>query len=297
MTNLNLLKIFVAVAKHKNITKASEELYISQPAISSSIKELEKELDIELFIRKNKGVDLTVFGNKLYNKIKDKIEFFENLDSLALGYKNLNQGLLRIGSHSSNSNTIITECLKLFAKEYPNIKIVMERDTEENLFNKLENNSLDLIFCDESSKTKNYECLFSYNIDYKLIGNEYYYNLFKEGKYSLNNFPIKDLILPSNNNSSRKLINKYFEDKGIKLNQKYELEDYILLYNFVKNGLGIAFVNADYYKKQIENKEVYLLENISINARIFSCLINPENKNIALEKFKEIIKKELIINK
>ena len=123
MTNLNLLKIFVAVAKHKNITKASEELYISQPAISSSIKELERELDIELFIRKNKGVDLTVFGNELYNKIKDKIEFFENLDSLTLGYKNLNQGLLRIGSHSSNSNTIITECLKLLRTQRPKRKL------------------------------------------------------------------------------------------------------------------------------------------------------------------------------
>ena len=76
MTNLNLWKIFIAVAKHKNITKASEELYISQPAISNSIKELEKQLEIELFFRKNKGVELTVFGQELYNQTKDKIEFF-----------------------------------------------------------------------------------------------------------------------------------------------------------------------------------------------------------------------------
>jgi len=293
MTNLNLLKVFIEVAKHKNITKASEALYISQPAISNSIKELEQELGIELFIRKNKGVELTLFGQELYNNIKDKLDFFDKLDDFILSYKDLNQGILRIGSHSSNSNTIIMKCLNLFAKEYPNIKIKMERDTEANLFTKLENNTLDLIFCDESSKTKNFERLFSYNIDYKLIGNEYYYKLFKEGKYSLNNFPKEDLILPSKNNSSRRLINKYFEDKNIKLAPKYELEDYMLLYYFVKNGLGVAFVNADYYKKQIEAKEVYLLENISINARKFSCLVNSENKNIALEKFKEIIKREL----
>ena len=99
-------------------------------------------------------------------------------------------------------------------------------------------------------------------------------------------------ILTSKNNSSRKLINKFFDKKNIKLVPKYELEDYILLYYFVQNGLGIAFVNADYYKKQIEEKEVYLLENISI-ARKFHCLINLDNKNLALEKFKEI-KNELL---
>lgn len=294
MTNLNLLKVFVTVAKYKNITKASEELYISQPAISNSIKDLENDLEIELFIRKNKGVELTLFGQELYKSIKDKIDFFDKLDTYVLSYKDLNQGVLRIGSHSSNSNTIIMKCLNLFAKKFPNIKIVMERDNEDNLFKKLENNQLDLIFCDESNKTKNFDCLFTYNIDYKLIGSEHYYKLFKEGKYSLKNFPKEDLILPSKNNSSRKLINKYFDEKNIKLTPKYELEDYMLLYYFVKNGLGIAFVNADYYKNQIEKKEVYLLENISINARKFSCLINPENQNIALEKFKEIIKVELV---
>ena len=206
----------------------------------------------------------------------------------------MNNGILRIGSHSSNSNTIILKCLNLFAKQFPNIKISMERDTEDNLFNKLQNNTLDLIFCDENNKSQNFTCLFKYNINYKLIGNEYYYNLFKQGKYSLDNFPAEQLILPSKNNSSRRLINKYFEEKGIKVNPKYELEDYILLYNFVKNGLGIAFVNADYYKKQIENKEVYVIDNIMIKARTFSCLVNNENKNNALEKFKDIIKKELL---
>ena len=294
MVNLELYRVFYTVAKCGSLTKAAEELYISQPAISNSIKELEKELGLDLFIRKNKGVELTVFGQQLYKETKYKIEFFEKLDTYALSYKNLSDGILRLGSHSSNSNAIISKCLNLFAKKYPNIKILMERDTEDNLFNKLKSNNLDLIFCDESNKTKNYKCLFSYNINYKLIGNEHYYNLFKQGKYSLNNFPTEDLILPSKNNASRKLINAYFEQKNISINPKYELEDYILLYNFVKNGLGIAFVNADYYKKQIQSKEVYLLENISINARTFCCLINPENKNIALEKFKEIIKTELL---
>ena len=56
MTNLNLYRIFCEVAKTQNITKASDNLYISQPAVSSAIKELENDLGGQLFIRKNKGV-------------------------------------------------------------------------------------------------------------------------------------------------------------------------------------------------------------------------------------------------
>ena len=69
MTNFNLYRVFYYVAKHKNLTKASEALFISQPAVSSSIKELEGQVGEILLERKNKGVELTTFGTLLYEKI------------------------------------------------------------------------------------------------------------------------------------------------------------------------------------------------------------------------------------
>lgn len=69
MANLNLYKFFCAVAEEKNISKASEKLFVSQPAVSFSIRELEKELNQQLFVRKSKGVELTAFGKILYSQI------------------------------------------------------------------------------------------------------------------------------------------------------------------------------------------------------------------------------------
>lgn len=68
MTNFNLYRVFYYVVKHKNLTKASEVLYISQPAVSSSIKELEGQVGKALLERKNKGVEPTTFGLLLYEK-------------------------------------------------------------------------------------------------------------------------------------------------------------------------------------------------------------------------------------
>ena len=68
--DFELYRVFYTVAKHKHMTKASEELHISQPAISKSIKNLEKQLGGELFVRTKRGVILTEEGKEFYNYIK-----------------------------------------------------------------------------------------------------------------------------------------------------------------------------------------------------------------------------------
>ena len=71
--NLELYRIFYVVAKHKHMTKASEELHISQPAISQAIKKLEDQLGGILFIRSNKGMELTKEGTMLFEYIQSSL--------------------------------------------------------------------------------------------------------------------------------------------------------------------------------------------------------------------------------
>ena len=75
MINLELYKIFVLVAKEKNITKASEILHISQPAVTKHIKNLEDELQVRLFNRTNHGIELTKEGKAIYDEIKESVYF------------------------------------------------------------------------------------------------------------------------------------------------------------------------------------------------------------------------------
>ena len=169
MVNLNFYKIFCEVVKEKNISKASEKLYISQPAVSFSIKELEKSLGQTLFIRKSKGVEPTPFGAILYNKIKDVIDTFDEAEVVANNFSKLNDGIISIGANSSNVNQILLDYLTRFAKKYPNVQIVMIRDNREKLLEKLDNNELDMVFVDKVKNMDDYNLVKQYNVNINLL--------------------------------------------------------------------------------------------------------------------------------
>mgnify|MGYP004457106365 CR=1 FL=1 len=294
MTNLNLYKFFCAVAEEKNISKASEKLYVSQPAVSFSIKELENELGQQLFIRKSKGVELTTFGKILYNQVKDLVDKFDEAQALASRFSKLEEGVIRIGACTSNVNQVVLEYLSAFAKKYPKIQIIMERGSKENLIERLKSNNLDMIFIDKTDGINNFKTIKQFNVVYQLIGDKTFKDKYSSQDIDIENFPVQDLMLPSVNNNSRITIDNFFEKHQIKLSPKYELDNYILLYEFVKKGFGIAFVNIEYYKKMVEEKEVYVIyPNFSICAREVVCLINDEITNPALTKLVDIIKKQI----
>lgn len=290
MANLNLYKFFCCVAEEKNISKASEKLFVSQPAVSFSIKELESELSQKLFVRKNKGVELTAFGKILYDEISPIIDKFDEAEKLATRFSKLEEGIIRIGANSSNVNQILLEYLSEFAKKYPKIQIVMQRGTKESLIEKLSNNKLDMIFVDNNDKVDNFTKIKQFNVVYQLIGNDEYKKKYPAADIDLENFPVDDLMLPSINNNSRITINNFFEKACITLSPKYELDNYILLYEFVKKGFGMAFVNIKFYSDAVNSGEVKVIfPKFSICAREIVCLVNKNVTNPATNKLIEII--------
>ena len=288
MTNLNLYRIFCEVAKAKNITKASENLFISQPAVSSAVKELETELGGQLFIRQNKGVVLTSYGQDIFEKVLPSIEHLKSLDTYFEDIKTMQAGILRIGTNTSNTNQIISKYLIKFASIYPNVKIKMKRDTQENLIEQLSNQELDIIYIDNED-IGDFSIIESYNIEYKLIGDITYFEKFKNQKITNINFPTNDIIVPNFVNTSRQLIENKMKALGIKLKPKYEVDNYAIIYDLVKSGLGVAFVNTEYYKEKIGN-EVYLLEtDFNFIARKINAVYNKKAENPTLNQFIDVI--------
>ena len=99
--DLELYKIFYVVAKNKHMTKASEELFISQPAISQSIKKLESQLGGTLFLRSNKGMELTEEGKMFYGYIHDALELISNAEAEFTSFKDLSKGEIKIGASTT----------------------------------------------------------------------------------------------------------------------------------------------------------------------------------------------------
>ncbi len=290
MTNYNLYKTFLTVADCKNLTKASEILFISQPAITMNIKQLEETLGGKLFERKNKGVELTTFGILVYDKVTPLINQLDSLENLAMLQNKLEIGYLRIGANSSNCNTMISKYLIEFAKLHPNVEIDMIRGGQKELLEKLKAGELDIIFMDSYHVPEGIVSRKDFPVQYQLIGAKNYADKYSNTEATFDKFPIDELILPNTKNNSRRFIDNYFKEHNILLDTKYEMDNYDIIYEFVKNGLGIAFVSLFYYKDKIESGEVFpVFPNIKINARQFSIYENINYKNKAKEEFLKMI--------
>ena len=141
MVNLELYKIFVVVANELNVTKASEKLNISQPAVTKHIKNLENTIGITLFKRSNKGLELTEMGLELYESLKNPINEIIKIDNNFSKEKTVN-----IGSHNHLLNIIFGECINKFYLEYPNINLNLKCLETNEMLEMLKNRELDIVF-------------------------------------------------------------------------------------------------------------------------------------------------------
>lgn len=292
MVNYNLYRTFYFVAKEGNITKASERLYISQPAVSEAIRELEGQLNQKLFHRKNKGVELTGFGKILFEKVKGIIGDLDEIEEMGRKYDKLAVGQIKIGVASANLNQLMSRVLTSFAKSHPSVNIETKNDNTEELVSLLDKGSIDVAFVDYFDGCERaYNIVSEYNIFYRIIGSKHYKNLYSGENIDIEHFPTEELILPNKSNSSRKLIEDYFKKNKMTLSPKYELDNYTLLYDFVKRGLGIAFVNTEFYKDRIEKHEVEIIyPEFSLCARKLVCIVKKKQDDKIVGEFLSVVK-------
>lgn len=291
MTNYNLYKIFLCVAEEKNLTKASNRLFVSQPAVSNSIKELESSLGFELLIRKNKGVELTPYGEKLYEKCKSAIEKLEDVEEYFEGLKQKNSGLIKIGVNTSNLNQLFFDSISKLLVSYPNAEISITRYSENELYEKLEMGKLDYIAVDSEYSKDNLEIVTEFNIEYQIIGNKDYYEAYKNQPLTIKKVAEESLILANKSYTSRVNIDEYFRKNFITLSPKFELDGYTYVKNFVEMGYGISIVNPYYFQDAINENKLYIInKRFEFTKRKIILAKSKTNKtNQILNNFEEII--------
>ncbi len=292
--DFELYRIFYVVANHCNITKASEELNISQPAISKSIKNLEEQLGGQLFVRTKRGVILTEEGKEFYNYIKQAIEYINNAENKFTDLINLETGCIKIGISTTLTKEFLLPYLEEFHSLYPKIDIQIITSLPSDLMSKLKNGLIDIMVLNLNDKNydndidiikcrKINDC-FVVNNKYKdLIGKEIFLK-------DLNNYP---LILQRKGSNTREFLDNIARKNGVILKPNIEVASYSLVVEFSKIGLGIGYVTKEYIKDAIKNKELF---ELNIKEKIPSRYIGialPKNHvpNFSTKKLIEIITK------
>jgi DNA-binding transcriptional LysR family regulator len=277
--NLDLYKIFYEVAKYKNMTKAAEELYVSQPAISKSIHTLENQIGATLFYRSNKGLELTSEGKILFNRIKPALALIYNAENELQEFQKMNFGELKIGISSVLTKCLLFDVLSTFRIKYPNIKIIIKNGLTSDLINDLNNGKLDFVIYNESNKIEP-------NVDFEYLTSlkhVFFYNpiFFNYEITKLDDLKSVPLILQNKNSYTRKLLDEYTNNE---LQPSMEVVSQELICQLTNIGLGVGFgfekivdmINNNFNKysfDEIPNAKINIAKNkeydLSIIAKTF----------------------------
>lgn len=141
---LNQLKYLLILSETHNITLASKKLYISQPALSTAIKELEAELGFEILKRSNKGVTFTPLGNIIVEKSKQIFQTIDEIVDLSSDKSALITGSLTIGSIPFATDTFLLDSIINLRKKYPQLKTSLIEDDSFQLLKRICSHELDI---------------------------------------------------------------------------------------------------------------------------------------------------------
>ena len=138
--NLSLYRVFYTVANTGNISKAASRLYISQPAISKSIRKLEENLEVSLFSRNSRGVQLTEEGELLYHYVQNAFYSLEKGETQIKKIHELGIGHIHIGVSTTLCKYVLLPYLKEFIETHPHIRISIECQSTNHTLQLLKEN-------------------------------------------------------------------------------------------------------------------------------------------------------------
>ena len=255
--NLDSYYIFYMVAKSGSISKAAENLYISQPAVTWHIKNLESSLETTLFIRTKKGTSLTEEGKIFLEYIEKGMSAFENGRNALTNLKKLDSGILRIGASTTVSKYVLFPYLEKFHDQYPNIDIRIVNALTKELLKELRNGNLDLLLLNlPMAETKDLITQKIMDVQDIFVGNKKYYDL-TNGKINLGELKKYPLIFQKSPSNTRKYLDDYLKQNKIELIPKMEIVSYNLIMDFIKSGFGIGYATKEFVIDELKKKNLY----------------------------------------
>lgn len=258
--NFELYKVFYYVAKTLSFSEASKELFISQSAVSQSIKTLEKRLNQPLFIRSTKKVQLTKEGLLLYKHIEPAINLISKGESQILEAHTLKGGQLRIGASDTICRYFLVPFLNEFHQSYPDVHIKVTNGTSMQCVDLLENNQVDLIVTNSPNTKLNsiqnvkQICTFTD----VFVANPTAFPTLAEQEISLKQLLTYPILMLEQHTTTSQFLHRLFLQNQLELVPAIELSSNDLLIDLAKIGLGIAFVPNYCIKKQ--DKELIVIQ-------------------------------------
>ncbi len=287
---LDSYRVFSEVVKTQSFSGAAKSLYMTQPAVSQIIMNLESELDTRLFTRTSKGVTLTTDGHLLNEYISSALNLIEIGEKKLSDSRDLMTGELKIGVGDTISRHYLLPYLGVFHENSPNIKLKIINRTTIELCRILKSGEIDIAVCNLPVKDSAIiveKCISIHDI---FVCGEKYRQL-TLSPINISRITEYPSIFLERKSNSRQYVEKYFASKGIKLQPEIELGSHELLLEFARFNFGIACVIDEFSQEYLKKGTLYKLrlkEEIPERAIGF-CFLKSVSLTSAARKFVSIV--------
>jgi DNA-binding transcriptional LysR family regulator len=249
MLHTELYKVFYFTATCRSLSDAAQRLYLSQPAISKSIKKLESLTGCTLFIRNSRGVSLTTEGRILYDYVKSAFETLHNGEMMLEKLKNRTEGIAKVGISNTLCRYFFLPYLEAFHYQYPGIRLQIINRPSPDTFRLLEQGQLDFGIVSILLEEGDFDYIELMTIqDIFVAGRKYD---IPENVLPLEQLGRYPLLMLEAKNRSRLYIDDYFKANHLSFTPEIEISSMDILIEYAKIGLGIATVIKNFVSEEL----------------------------------------------
>ncbi|KIA95838.1 transcriptional regulator [Pedobacter kyungheensis] len=256
------LKVFYIVAKRLNFTRAAEELFITQPAVTKHIQEIEAFYKTKLFDRNGTKIKITQAGNILLKHAEALINIHRNIDfELAALAKNI-KGTLRIGASTTIAQYFLPKYLASFRQQFPDITVSLKSNNTEAIENLLIENKIDLGLVEGQSKRPHIKYT-PFVQDEIVLCTGSSNPLAKKAVISLNELQKLPLVLREPGSGSLEVVAAALKNAGLslsQLNRDLELESAESIKAYLLNTNAFAFLSIHAILKELKSGELKVID-------------------------------------
>lgn len=290
ITKLDTYRIFSQVAKHQSFSQAAKALYMTQPAVSQAIKNMERDLGTRLFTRTSKGVILTTDGQLLNEYISSAINLIASGEKKLTESLDLLTGEMKIGVGDTISRYFLLPYLEEFHRNSPNIKLQVINRTTMELLILLKSGEIDIALCNLPIKDSALEIQKCADVHDIFVCGKKYKDLCNT-PISLEELIQFPMIFLERKSNSRQYVDRYLLSKGVKLQPEIELGSHDLLLEFARYNFGIACVIEEFSRDYLDKGDLFklkLTDEIPKRAIGF-CFLKSVSMSAAARKLVSII--------
>jgi DNA-binding transcriptional LysR family regulator len=278
------LKVFYTVALRLNFTKAATELYISQPAVSKHIQELEETYKTKLFERNGSKIALTPAGEILLKHTKNIFEIYREIDFDMSSFINDRQGLLRLGASTTISQYIISPVLARFHQKQKDIKVNLLNGNTEQIENALINKEIEIGIVEGQSKNQSIKYTPFLKDELVLVCNTKN-PLIKQNEISLEDLKSMKFITRERGSGTLEVIEYSLKQVGVKISDlqiEMQLGSTESIKSYLLNSDCLAFMSIHAVDKELKNNELMILDIANLSVERYFYIITLLGKPNAL---------------